>query len=484
MRRFLALSSLVLCACGQSVDDNTTTAGVTTGGGPLPGPAEWNKQVTPPSDAAAAEARQKCQYKAGMLPAETQGASHPMGAAIPIDHILIVMMENRSFDHYFQKLPEYGVKDAEVAPADFSNLDGAGMPVKIYHRNDTPPDKAPAYCFVDTSHGYNPVHAQYNDGKMDGFVTSNEGDHDIPVHGTQEMMSGARAMGYYDQTDLPFYYWLASEFTIADHYHCSVLGPTAPNRMFMLAATSFGTATLTLLDPDKTLADYVSMRELDWKTYASATPDYGYFISKFFKAKQEGHIKNIDDFFTDVAAGTLPALSYVQPELAQDFYDANDEHPPHNAQQGQLFVAKVVDAVAKSPLWARSAIFITYDEHGGLYDHVPPPPACAPDSVPPVPFDGGTKAEFTRLGIRVPMMVVSPYAKKHFVAHHTYDHTSIIRFVESRFVIPALTNRDANAEAPWEMFDFDHPPHLEPPKITLPTVDAKRLADCAKVFKP
>src|SRR5437764_12672901 len=119
MRRFLAASLVGLFACTGNTDDRSGAA-ASSGGGPLPGPAAWNKQVTPPSDAAAAEARQKCAYKAGDLPAATQGASHPMGAAIPVDHVLIVMMENRSFDHYFQKLPEYGVKDVEVAPSDFT----------------------------------------------------------------------------------------------------------------------------------------------------------------------------------------------------------------------------------------------------------------------------------------------------------------------------------------------------------------------------
>ncbi len=474
----LAFGVLALGAFGCSKADVADGTG-----GPLPGPPEWNKQVVPPSDDAATAARAACQYKAGALPAETQGASHPMGAAIPIDHIVVVMMENRSFDHYFQKLPEYGQKDAAVAPANFSNPDGAKVPVPIYHRTDAPPDKGPAYCFVDTSHGYVPSHQEANGGKMDGFVIANEGSHEQPVHGTPDMLSGARAMGYYDQTDLPFYYWLANEFAIGDHYHASVLGPTLPNRMYLLSSTSDGYAVN--LPHDKktdTVAEYVAEREVDWKLYASGLPSYAVFINKYI-AEKDDHIRKIDAFYADVAAGTLPPLAYVEPQLAKGGHDSNDEHPPADAQLGQQFAAKVVDTIAKSPYWAHAVVFITYDEHGGLFDHVPPPKACAPDDLS-VALDGGEKPTFANLGIRVPFIVVSPYAKKHFVGHHVYDHTSINRFIEARFVLPALTNRDANAEAPWEMFDFDNPPHAAPPVVTMPTVDAQRFADCEKVFKP
>jgi phospholipase C len=180
----------------------------------------------------------------------------------------------------------------------------------------------------------------------------------------------------------------------------------------------------------------------------------------------------------------------VDPRLAAEGYDQNDEHPPAIAMIGQALVASVVDALTRSPNWSRSALFLTYDEHGGLYDHVVPPKACVPDDIAPEldPNDPNAsfdpKAAFDTLGIRVPMMLVSPYAKKHFVGHEVYDHTSITRFVEARFVLPALSNRDANAEAPWEMFDFDNAPHATPPAIPLPAVDTAKESACAKIFVP
>jgi phospholipase C len=466
--------ALALTALGcTSADPSDTTS---TGSGPLPGPSEWNKVVTPPSDTAAAAAREKCEYKAGALPAETQGESHPMGSKIPIDHVLIVMMENRSFDHYFQKLPENGQKDVSVAPADFSNPDPTNKPVPIYHQTE--------YCFVDTNHEYEGSKKQVNGGKMDGFVATNEGHHEKPVHGTAEMLSGTRAMGYYDQTDLPFYFWLANEFAIGDRYHASVLGPTWPNRMYLLAATSFGLGdNVPAGEVDKSLADYLALRQLDWRMYSSGSPSFALLLNQYFKPVYKEHVRKIDEFYADVAAGTLPPVAFVEPQLGKGTFDANDEHPPAHPQLGQAFVAKVIDVVSKSPMWPRTAIFITYDEHGGLYDHVPPPKACAPDQLSK-PLKKGGNADFTTLGIRVPFIVVSPYAKKHFVSHKVYDHTSILRFIQARFVMPALTNRDANAEAPFDMFDFANPPHMKPPAIMIPSVDQQKLSACEKIFKP
>lgn len=442
---------------------------------PLPGPPEWNRDVDAPTDMEAQTKRAACEYKSGALPAETQGESRPQGADIPIDHIVVVMMENRSFDHYFQKLPESGQEDVEVAPDTFSNPGPDQTAVA--------PARDTQLCFVDTNHEWTGTHMQINGGKMDGFVTTNENWHEVPVHGTLDMISGRRAMTYYTAEDLPFYYWLANEFAIADHYHSSVAGPTWPNRMFLYAATSFGAVHNSFVEPDKLLFDYLDMRQVDWKIYVSTTAGAAIFTLKFLDYKKAGHVFTIDDYFADAAAGTLPQVAFVDPGIAREGYGANDEHPPAIAMLGENFSASVIDALTKSPNWDRSALFLTYDEHGGLYDHVVPPPACAPDDIAPKFEQGDAEGGFDELGVRVPLIVVSPYAKKHFVGHKTYDHTSIVRFIEARHQIPALTNRDANAEAPWEMFDFDNAPHAEPPAITIPKVDQAKIDACAAIFE-
>lgn len=472
--RVPALAALALALVACSSDDESSPGATTTTEPPLPGPPEWNRDVTPPDDADAEAARAACAYEAGALPAETQGASHPSGKAIPIDHIVVLMMENRSFDHYFQKLPEYGQPDVEVAPATFTNPDTDGNPVGIFH--DT------QYCFVDTNHEWDGSHQQFGDGKMDGFFVTNDGWSEKPPMGDPSLMSGKRALGYYDETDLPFYYWLASEFAIADHYHCSLLGPTWPNRMFLYAATSFGRTENVVPETAgaNVIWDNLELREIDWRMYGDGIAGPAVVADKFLP--YAGKRASIDEFFAAAAAGTLPQVAFVDPKLGDERYDQDDEHPPAMAQIGERFAARVIEALTKSPSWSRSALFLTYDEHGGLYDHVPPPKACEPDDKLPILDPPDPAARFDRYGFRVPLTVVSPYAKKHFVGHRVYDHTSIVRFIEARFVMPAMTARDANAEAPWELFDFEAAPHATPPAVTVPEVPADALAKCKQIF--
>lgn len=426
-----------------------------------------------PSDDEAASQRTACAYERGSLPAETQGASHPMGDEIPLDTILVVMMENRSFDHYFQRLPEYGQPDVDVAPASFTNPDTEGNLVSTFHQQSP--------CFVDTKHSWRGTHVQLGNGAMNGFVVSNEGDHEQPARGNLEMFAGRRAMGYHDETDLPFYYWLANEFAIADRYFSSVPGPTFPNRMFLYAASSHGNVHNAVPGDFDVIVEYLEQREIDWRIYADATPGLGMYITKASLILE--HVVPVEAYFEDAAAGRLPSFAFIDPAIGVGTgqYDNNDEHPPALPQIGEQFVARLVDALAKSTQWSRSAMFITYDEHGGLYDHVAPPQACPPDDIPLKLSPDDPIKGLDRYGLRVPLIVVSPYARRHHVSHGVYDHTSITRFVEARWTMPAMTARDANALAPWDMFDFSAPPS-EPPVVTIPTVPDEALAVCEAVF--
>ncbi len=469
----LALSALSACSSSGAPDPAPATADAGPEG-PNAVP-EWDRPVTPPADSEAEAKRASCGYAKGALPAETQGASHPTGSAIPIDTIVIAMMENRSFDHYFQKIREHGHPDVDVAPADFSNPGPDGAPVTI-HRDTR-------LCFVDTAHGWSAVHAQVGDSDaMDGFVRTNEGAHELPIHGTPDMLSGARAMTYYEKEDLPFMYWAADQFAIGDRYFCSVLGPTWPNRMYLYAGSSFGRSSNKIPDGvEATLFDLLEKRGISWKIYAARTPGAAMFVDAILKYNAE-HVFPGEQFFEDAKAGTLPQVVLLDPQIAGEDWDQNDEHPPAVMQFGQQWLASVSKALIESPQWSRSALFVTYDEHGGLYDHVPPPKACPPDDRAP---DGAKPGEggFDRLGIRVPFAVISPFAKKGYVSHRVYDHTSILRFVQARFTLPALSNRDANAEAPWDVFDFASPPNASPglpPEVPL---DEKALAACKAIFE-
>ncbi len=461
----LALVSLSCVAC------STPEAPAPTGA--LPGPEEWNRKVVAPTDEVARETRAACGYRKGSLPAETQGESRPYGKEIPVDHVIVAMMENRSFDHYFQKIREAGV-DADVAPEGYTNPDPNGAPIAPFPIEE--------HCFVDTAHSWGQIRRQVNGGAMDGFVISNEGEHEVPVNGSPEMLRGRRAMGYYTEADLPFTYFVAKNFAIGDRYFASSPTATWPNRMFMQAGTSFGEITNSFpKDVDATLLDYLTLRGVSWRVYHQNTPTFAMFIERYLELRNlENSFVPYEQFFSDLEAGLLPQMVFLDPDGTGSRQMAHtDEHPPTPSTLGQNWLAKSVAALARSSAWSRSVMFINYDEHGGLYDHVPPPKACVPDDRELTPDQ---EAIFGSYGVRVPFMVISPYAKKGYVSHEVYDHTSVLRFIEARFQIPALSHRDANALAPWDMFDFERPPTPEGPAIPEVPIDEDILTTCRWIW--
>ncbi|MGH7269819.1 MAG: phospholipase C, partial [Polyangiaceae bacterium] len=377
-----------------------------------------------------------------------------------------------------------------------SNPDTVGGPQPWTH--------APNLCSLDTDHGWAGTHLEIDNGKMDGFAQRNEGTPvpAAPDGGTLDpsLGSGGRALWWYDQTDLPFYYQLADTFAIADHYHASVPGPTWPNRMFLYAATSFGGTqtggSFPLADQTKypypgnplSILDELEASKVSWMYYSDGVFPTPFLLYGFNFAKR-WHPRTVSAKFAAfqaaAKAGTLPAVSFVDPALAITSSGSEaDEHPPGDIQAGQRFVSQVVHAVMASPQWPHTAIFITHDEHGGFYDHVAPPKACAPDSIAPILASGdATQGGFDMYGVRVVLIAVSPYAKKGYVGHHVYDHTSITRFIEARFNLPALTARDANAEPPTDLFDFTQPPaFITTPTLLDPPVDPAELSYCTSTF--
>jgi phospholipase C len=479
----LVIASTALLACSSKSNPagppgGDSGAADAAADGPVDmAPASWNRAVTPPSDSTAQMQRTSCGYMAGALPAETQGSSSPDGSTIPIDTIVVVMMENRSFDHYFQDLPNSGQPNAEVAPAGASNPGIDGTPVPFVHGTQL--------CFADTNHEWLGTHQEIDNGKMDGFAIANDGTHESPMIGPPGFLSGARAMTYYTAQDIPLMYWAAQNFAIGDHYFAALPGPTWPNRMYLYAATSFGTTTnvvpSTLSESTQILFDYLNLRGISWNIYAVATPGLGVLVDKALQFPK--NILPFARFAKDAAANVLPHVVFVDPGIGMEAYNGTDEHPPAVMQIGQNWLAGVMTTLMTSPAWPHSAMFVNYDEHGGLYDHVVPPKACPPDSFQPeTTGDAGTYGGFDQYGIRVPFVVLSPYAKHNYVSHEVYDHTSVVRFIEARFVMPALTNRDANALAPWDMFDFTSPPNLTPPAVPNVPVDMSTVSACGTLF--
>ena len=414
----------------------------------------------------AAAARQACMFQAGTLPGLSQAKDAIIGSDMPIDTIVVLMMENRSFDHLLQNLPAFGQPDAEVAPAGVTNPDSDGTPRPTYHLTE--------YCFDDTSHGWTDVHTEWGAGAMNGFVVANNHNDDAPA-------DGKRAMGYYTEQDLPFFYSLANTFALADHNFSSVLGPTFPNREYLYAATSFGhTGNDIFEDENATIFQELVAAKVDWRIYYTDLP--GAFIFLGTLSKYLDNTYKIGNFYSDAQAGMLGQLNFVDPKLGLGAASRNDFHPPGDIQEGEKLISDVVQALMQSPQWAHSALIVTFDEHGGIYDHVPPPPACAPDDIAPMLDSGDAPGDFANYSVRVPLIVVSPYAKPHFVSHAVYDHTSITRFIETRFKLGALTRRDANADPLTDLFDFKKPAFATPPSLPIPTVDPQELADCIQRY--
>jgi len=359
-----------------------------------------------------------------------------------IEHFVVVMMENHSFDNILGLI---GRGDGFVLGADghptATNPDGNGNDIHAFHM--------PTVCQTNgIGNDWKVTHEAYAGGSCQGFVTS----------------TSAEAMGYFTKEDLPFTCGMAGTFPIADRYFASAMVQTDPNRRYLIAGTSLGLVDDTFppaLPPNGVIFEQFEKHGITWKDYYTTLPTLGVFLP-LLEDKALGHgLAKIDQFYVDAAAGTLPAFSLVEPD-----YGHQSEENPQDVQFGDQFMEKVVSAVLSGPNWPTTMLIWTYDEHGGYYDHVPPPAAIPPDDVAPVLKPGDPPGGFDRYGFRVPSGVVSPYAREDFVSHTTYDHTSILKTVEEKWNLPALTRRDANANSLFDMVDLHHKPaFLEPPPL-------------------
>ncbi len=430
-----------LLSCSSSSDNGKGAGGAAGAGGEgtdgaagaagaagAPGDSGPSCPSAPLPDPVASQ-RAACSFDKGATAEQTLGLTSAQIAAIPIQHIVIVMEENRSFDHYFGQLSKSGQPDAEPVPASYTNPDQGGADVAPFHLTSP--------CLpADPPHQWTQMHTGWDSGKMDGFVQSAAG-------GT--VTDGHFAIGYYDQTDLPFYYWVAGTFAVADHYFGSALGGTWANRDYLYAATSDGvhsTGEAKISDP--TIFDALDKAGVSWGVYTDGN------VRQDSIGWDNAHagVGSFQDFVDALGSGSLPAVSFVDPGPGQD------EHPPNDIHDGEAWGRQIYEAAVKSSLWPTLAVVYTWDEAGGLADHVPPPAAClaSPD-----------QTEFDRLGMRVPALVISPWARPHHVSHLVHSHTSALRLIELLFGVPALTARDANADALLDMFDFNCPALMTPP---------------------
>ncbi len=391
---------------------------------------------------------------AGIFTLNKVGASmlhSNINAANPVKHVLIACQENRTFDEYFGYYPRAGKFGI---PAHYSQPDGKGGTVTPHH-NFLPISNNP-------SHSWQSIHSEWNHGKMDGFYTAD----------------GSTALGYYNGSDLSYYYGLADHFTLCGNYFCSLLGPSTPNRLSLMTATAGGNTTNTIARGSldwPTIVDLLDAHKVSWKCYnlgiGTGTSLEDYNVLVHFKRWQNDSRLNFteDDYQKDLDAGTLPQVSFLITE------SLISEHPPADIQMGQHSMSEVINALMASKLWQSSALFFTYDEGGGFFDHMPPP-----------------QVDAYGMGFRVPMLVVSPWARRGYISGQLYEHSSVLKFIERRFGLQSLasvnhqfdtstpgTNNDAANGKPrgpaapprdglarigdfYEVFDFSQNPNYYP----------------------
>jgi phospholipase C len=450
-------------ACGSETDGGEQASSDLTS---LRAPAEWDRAVTrPPADDVASASRGACTFGRGSMPAETLGSELPVGDDIPVKTVVVLMQENRSFDSYFGHLGAFmhrsdidGAPEDTSVPEDVTKPDG---PRQKWHRRAQ-------LCFADTNHEWDGSHLEWNGGKMDGFFQANHGWSEHETNPADPLLHGSRAMQWYGPNDIPFYYELASTFAVGDRYFASVMGPTFPNRDYLYAATSLGEkddgfpniSQWSFPAKDLVVFDMLERRGISWGIFVDGGLEarVGSMLGTSFLTRWgigSGKIRSRSALSDLAASGRLPQVVFVDANIKEDS-EGTDEHPPSNIQRGEEWVSDVLHELLASPQWREMAIFFSYDENGGIYDHVPPPKACVADAL---------SKDFDRYGFRVPFLVISPFAKKSFVSHGVYDHTSILRFIEAKFRLPALTGRDANALPPYDMFDFKNPPFTRPPAL-------------------
>jgi phospholipase C len=461
-----------------------------------------------------------------------------------VNHIIIVMQENHSFDNYFGVLAyvpggPYHSSSVGCAVDDHrcvdglscsvhsvgsvvctnSNLDDDGIAVTAFHNRSR--CVMPSNLENDWVQSHQEANFNDPDGTLfsapnDGFVRVSDS-RDQPPNGI-ETAADDPTMGFYTQDDLPFYYDLAKKFAIDDRYFASVMGATLPNRLYLMAATSFGhisggdplPAPPDVYKPiSGTIFDLLDSKGISWTDYSEGGPQARVFRRPTSSAN-DPHFQSVQVFLA-IAAGSPGAAQLPRVSLI----DAPDEeHPPADIQRGQASVSRIVNSVRNGPYWKDSVIFITYDEHGGFYDHVIPPRApqgsartpdgispgqCEDLSNPPANRQPGASVgcgwsayeakslcpalaqsptaqypdscpSFDQLGFRVPLIAVSPFAKPHYVSHTIADHTSLLAFIERRFLSDHasvgdrnrihLTLRDQYADALKDLFDFENAPSM------------------------
>lgn len=355
-----------------------------------------------------------------------------------IEHIVVAMMENRSFDHLLGWLP-----GAERRQAGLTYLDKANMPHQTWQISTLAESPYQGCQFNDPDHSYQGARIEYNNGAADGWLRA--GDNDI------------YSIGYYVQNDLAFLGQAAPAWTTLDHYFAAILAGTYPNRIYQHAAqTDRLDNSILPLSALPTIWDRLADHSLTGRYYFSDFPFVALWGTKYVDISRP-----FSQFIADAAAGTLPQVSFVEPRFLGEAQGiSTDDHPHGDIRNGEIFLNSVYEAVTTSPNWENTVLVINFDEWGGFFDHVPPGRAPIP------PADAALGSDGLR-GFRTPALVISPFARRNNIARGIYDHTSVLKMIEWRWNLRPLTVRDSNANNLAEVLDFQHP-NLTAPHFTVP----------------
>lgn len=420
-------------------------------------------------------------FLSGCTGVRNSGATDPQpaGDITKVNHIIIMLQENRSFDHYFGQLNAYRQQQGVTGTADVTPPNTTQLAYD--HSTSFTPFHMVSMCIEDLSGYWNEGHNAWNHVDhtsptplLDGFANAAGGDARA-VGGFD--LNGQRVLGYYTDQDLPYYYFMATQFAMSDRWFSPVMTNTPANRLYAMAATSQGVVDKPLVNlTANTIFDELQAKGITWKNYV---PDYpnGSSLKAFpaFAKYVNTNIAPMSDYFNDLKAGTLPQVVFID----RDSNNGLDEHPGAgiSVQKGAAYVKTIIDALMNSTAWKDSIFFFSFDEYGGFYDHVPPVKTVSPDGIKPmlgvndVCTLGNTSAgssldmcDFDITGYRLPNFVVSPFSKPHYIDHQNIDTTAILTFIEKRFGVNALTQRDAAQPDISTMFDFTNAPNMNPPK--------------------
>lgn len=363
---------------------------------------------------------------------EDEKAALPSAHNSGIEYIVLVAMENRSFDHILGWLPHANGKQAGL-----TYLDKSGHPHATYHLTDYQ-----NCALADPDHSYVGGRIQFDGGRCDGWLRAATNDL-FPI-------------GYYEARDLSFFGQAAPYWTTCDHYFSAILAPTYPNRLYMHAAQTDRLDQSTNVSTLPTIWDRLAAAGVDGRYFFNDIP-----FTALWGPKYLGITRPYAEFLGFCETGLLPQVSFVDPRFVDEASGtSNDDHPHADIRNGEAFLNQVYTAVTNSPAWRSTVLIITFDEWGGFFDHVAPPLGPIPPADAAVGSDG-------RLGFRVPAIIVSPFARRRYLARREFDHTSVLKLIEWRWDLDPITARDASANNLAAILDFDQP-DLSVPDFNVP----------------